>query len=79
MEERLALPSGLDGLVCTYQWVGHRYPTHHHAELEVNLVLQGTATYVMGERRYSLGPGIAHMCDTVRDTVANPASRGCVP
>ena len=30
---------------------------HRHAELELNLVVRGTATYLLGERRYALTPG----------------------
>ena len=30
---------------------------HRHAELELNLVLRGTASYLLGERRYELTPG----------------------
>ncbi len=33
------------------------YPTHWHEELEVNLVLWGTATYEIGGREVSVGPG----------------------
>jgi len=57
MEELLQLPRGLDGQVWTYLWLGRLHPMHHHAELEANLVVEGTATYIMGERRYKLGPG----------------------
>ncbi|HJP73961.1 MAG TPA: AraC family transcriptional regulator [Pseudonocardiaceae bacterium] len=56
MLDDLALPQGLDG------WVGHHVAgmpvrAHRHVELEVNLVIRGTATYLLGERRYRLGPG----------------------
>lgn len=34
-----------------------RVRAHRHPELEVNLVLRGTATYLLGERRYQLTPG----------------------
>ena len=38
--------------------VGEARPSaHRHAELEVNLVLRGTASYLLGERRYALTPG----------------------
>jgi len=30
---------------------------HRHAELEVNLVVRGTASYLLGDRRYALTPG----------------------
>jgi AraC-like DNA-binding protein len=59
MEEVLDLPAGLDGTVWQYRWASllGLYPMHRHAELEVNLVLDGTASYVMRERRYDLVPG----------------------
>lgn len=31
--------------------------SHHHAELELNLVVQGTITYVVGSDRFAFGPG----------------------
>jgi AraC-like DNA-binding protein len=30
---------------------------HRHAELEVNLIVRGTASYLLGDRRYALTPG----------------------
>ena len=30
--------------------------THRHAELELNLVVRGTASYLLGDRRYELTP-----------------------
>jgi AraC-like DNA-binding protein len=57
MLEHLELPAGLDGRVVR-QLVGEVRPRpHRHAELEVNLVVRGTATYLLGERRYQLTPG----------------------
>jgi AraC-like DNA-binding protein len=57
MLEHLDLPAGLDGRVVRHLAgeVGPR--PHRHAELEVNLVLRGTATYLLGTRRYQLTPG----------------------
>src|SRR5437879_3671095 len=57
MEEVFELPAGLDGCVWPYRWAGQRYPMHRHSEVEVNLVVDGTAKYVMRERRYELGLG----------------------
>jgi AraC-like DNA-binding protein len=33
------------------------HPGHRHPELEFNLVVRGTARYLVGDRRYDLGPG----------------------
>jgi quercetin dioxygenase-like cupin family protein len=33
-------------------WIG---PPHHHDELEVNLVIQGHASYLLEGRRYDIG------------------------
>jgi AraC-like DNA-binding protein len=35
----------------------HRPRPHRHAELELNLVVRGTASYLLAERRYELTPG----------------------
>ncbi len=59
MEEILSVPENLDGIVWHYKWASRLalWPMHHHAELEVNVVVDGTATYVMNMRRYDLTPG----------------------
>jgi AraC-like DNA-binding protein len=57
MLEHLDLPAGLDGRVVRHLAGEVRPRPHRHAELEVNLVLRGTATYLLGERRYQLTPG----------------------
>jgi AraC-like DNA-binding protein len=56
MLDVLEIPAGLDGRVGRHRG---RAPVraHHHVELEVNLVVRGTATYLLGERRYHLHPG----------------------
>jgi AraC-like DNA-binding protein len=56
MLDVLEIPAGLDGRVGRH--LG-RAPVraHRHVELEVNLVVRGTATYLLGERRYHLHPG----------------------
>jgi AraC-like DNA-binding protein len=56
MLDDLQLPAGLDGRVGCHL-PGTPVRAHHHVELEVNLVVRGTATYLLGERRYRLGPG----------------------
>jgi AraC-like DNA-binding protein len=57
MIEHLELPAGQDGRVVRHL-AAERVLTHCHAELEVNLVVAGTATYLLGgKRRYELSPG----------------------
>ena len=57
MLEKLKLSSRYDGFV--YLAEAKRHPpflrSHHHVELEVNLVVQGEITYVVGERRFRFG------------------------
>lgn len=57
MLDELELPAGLDGWVARHR-AGMPVRAHHHVELEVNLVVRGSATYLLGERRYQLGPGV---------------------
>ena len=59
MDEILELPDKLDGIIWHYRWASRLslYPMHHHREVEVNLVVDGTATYVLNMRRYELAPG----------------------
>src|SRR5215213_4255647 len=47
---------GLDGRVVRHKVGDVRPRTHRHAELEVNLVVRGTASYLLGDRRYELTP-----------------------
>jgi AraC-like DNA-binding protein len=57
VEEDLGLPADRDGWVVRHAAGEHRPRPHRHAELEVNLVVSGTASYVLGERRYELAAG----------------------
>ena len=57
MSEDLGLPNDVDGRLVRHVAGDHRPRPHRHAELEVNLVVRGTATYLLGERRYELTPG----------------------
>jgi len=57
VEEDIGLPADRDGWVVRHVAGGRRPRPHRHAELEVNLVVSGTASYVLGERRYELSPG----------------------
>jgi AraC-like DNA-binding protein len=57
VQEDLGLPADRDGWVVRHV-AGERRPRpHRHAELEVNLVVSGTASYVLGDRRYEMSPG----------------------
>lgn len=56
----LILGSDYDGLLYLAEATRNmqRIESHHHLELEVNLVLQGTITYVMNGRRSAFAPRI---------------------
>ncbi len=57
MLEELDLPAGFGGRAVRHRAGDVCIRAHSHAELEVNLVVRGTATYLLGERRYELAPG----------------------
>jgi AraC-like DNA-binding protein len=57
MFEDLGLAPGADGTVVRHAAGDNRLHVHNHAELEVNLVVRGTASYLLGERRYELTAG----------------------
>ena len=57
MDEDLGLRAGVDGRVVRHVASERCPPAHRHAELEVNLVVAGSASYLLGERRYELTPG----------------------
>jgi AraC-like DNA-binding protein len=57
MLDTLRLGAGLEGRVVLHR-AGDIHPrAHRHAELEVNLVVRGRASYLLAERRYELTPG----------------------
>lgn len=57
MFEDLGLREGIDGWVVRHT-AGTLHPrSHRHAELELNLVVRGTASYLMKDRRYDLSAG----------------------
>lgn len=56
-KEKLALPTDRRGLVVHHKYRGVTPSPHRHDELEVNLVVRGSATYLLGDRRYDLGEG----------------------
>jgi AraC-like DNA-binding protein len=54
MKETLSIPAGLDGEAWHYHWTNYVHFPHRHDELESNLIVRGTAKYILGERRYDL-------------------------
>ena len=57
MIDDLGVRAGLDGRVVRHRVGDVRPRAHRHAELEVNIVVRGTASYLLGDRRYALTPG----------------------
>jgi quercetin dioxygenase-like cupin family protein len=57
MLDTLRLGAGLEGRVVLHRAGDIRPRAHRHAELEVNLVVRGRASYLLAERRYELTPG----------------------
>jgi AraC-like DNA-binding protein len=57
MIDDLGVRAGLDGRVVRHRVGDVRPRAHRHAELEVNLVVRGTASYLLGDRRYALTHG----------------------
>jgi AraC-like DNA-binding protein len=57
MIDDLGIRTGLDGRVVRHRVGDVRPRAHRHAELEVNLAVRGTASYLLGDRRYALTPG----------------------
>lgn len=55
--EHLHFAAGLNGRCWYHEPHGRLHFWHHHDEPEFNLVLRGTARYLLGDRRYDLGPG----------------------
>jgi quercetin dioxygenase-like cupin family protein len=54
----LKLGKNYDGLLYLAEATRNlqRIQSHHHVELELNLVIQGTITYVMNGRRFTFSP-----------------------
>ena len=57
MIDDLGVRDGLDGRVARHRVGEVRPRAHRHAELEVNLVVRGSASYLLGDRRCALTPG----------------------
>jgi AraC-like DNA-binding protein len=51
------VPRGCIGKVWDYRNKGHQGFLHYHAEVEVNVVLEGSARCIVGNRTYPLTPG----------------------
>jgi AraC-like DNA-binding protein len=51
------MPAGRVGLVWRHEPRGRLHHWHRHDEPEYNLVVRGTARYLLSDRRYDLGPG----------------------
>jgi AraC-like DNA-binding protein len=54
MKQDLRLPRGAEGFSFIVKRRPKGLPSHHHDELEVNLVLSGRASYLFGQRRVPL-------------------------
>ena len=52
-----ALPAKRDGAIWRFNCPNLRLAFHHHRELELNLVMEGEAIYLLEDRRYALRPG----------------------
>ncbi|HMP81899.1 MAG TPA: AraC family transcriptional regulator [Verrucomicrobiota bacterium] len=57
MRQNLDLPIGLDGNLWHYRNLGRANALHHHAELEFNLVTQGSGLYLLANRKYQVRRG----------------------
>ena len=57
LDDDLRIPALLDGRVVRHRVGNVRPRPHRHVELELNLVVRGTSSYLLGERRYELTPG----------------------
>ncbi len=57
VHEDLDLREGLDGRVVRHTGGVLRPRSHRHLELELNLVVAGTASYLLDDRRYDLSAG----------------------
>ena len=57
MRQQLELPQSLDGNLWFYRNLGRALAMHHHAELEFNLVTQGSGLYLLENRKYEIRRG----------------------
>ena len=57
MWQNLDMPAGRVAHVWRHEPRGRMHYWHHHDEPEFNLMVRGTARYLLADRRYDLGPG----------------------
>lgn len=57
MRQQLHLPKPLDGNLWHYRQLGRSNAMHHHAELEFNLITQGSGLYLLEQRKYEIRHG----------------------
>jgi len=57
MRQRLELPPDRTGNLWYYRNLGRVHAMHRHAELEFNLVTQGTGLYLLANRKYRIRRG----------------------
>lgn len=57
MRQQLKLPAALNGNLWHYRHQGRANAMHHHAELEFNLVTQGSGLYLLENRKYAIRRG----------------------
>jgi AraC-like DNA-binding protein len=57
MRQKLDLPADRDGHLWHYRNLGRTHAMHHHAELEFNLVTQGSGLYLLANRKYQIRRG----------------------
>ena len=57
MRQRLHLPAAWNGRLWHYRNQGRTHALHHHAELEFNLVTQGSGLYLLANRKYRICRG----------------------
>jgi AraC-like DNA-binding protein len=57
MRQKLDLPKRLHGSLWHYRNLGRTHAMHRHAELEFNLVTQGSGLYLLENRKYKIHRG----------------------
>ena len=57
MRQQLELPAEWDGNLWHYRQLGNVHAPHNHAELELNLITQGSGLYLLANRKYRIRRG----------------------
>lgn len=57
MWQRLPIPDELHGMVWHYNQDQRTHPKHQHVDWEINVVLKGSGSYLIGSRRVEIGRG----------------------